>query len=41
MDASYTKTDALRNQCLVLCLNITGSFKHVHDKWSKQIGEGW
>ena len=41
MGASYTKTDGPLSQCLVLCLNITGNFKHVHDEWSNQIGEGW
>ena len=41
MGASYTKSDGPLEGCQVLCLNITGNFKHVHDEWAEQIGAGW
>lgn len=41
MGASYTSDKEPLKGCQVLCLNITGNFKHVHDEWAEQVGEGW
>ena len=38
---SYTASDGPLRGCAVLCLNITGNFKHVHTEWSEKVGEGW
>jgi ubiquitin-protein ligase len=41
MGASHTTQKAPLQGCQVLCLNITGNFKHVHNEWARQVGEGW
>ena len=41
MGASFVESCGPLAQCMVLCLNITGNFRHIHDEWASKVGEGW